>query len=620
MAYYMWQGVKVKNYTSQHELQKLFQTNSVNGGLEPSKVAKIMKECKDLVSDTFTLNQVEIQFTKIKNPLEKRIDYMKFVDLLCNLAVLKFMNVDPARIAGAPEDGSNTAPADSAAADMANKIPINSFVYAGLRGRAALVTRFIIEYLTTVVDYKRSAEFLDSKRTSAAILTKMLMKENVLFIQRFLRNRFAVRKITADLRALKASKVAHRRSRASKEIQKVIRGFLGRRRVKRMAQGMYTKFIDGGTEREYWCNPRTNVSYWSKPKLLGEFDCGMATRMPSEEERYAVTCTQCDTTTATCFCVQCDEPFCTMCYAMGHRAGHRKHHAHLLIDNCVQCEFQVGTRYCASCQDTYCDSCYAHMHKRGRLRFHTMERNCEPCEVCNDLSAQWDETLMPGPDNNFKQHKLWCSRCYKDEHGLLPKDVPPQKPPVLSRISFFGKKVKVHKEQQEQAKRLAEIANSFENRKKELAKLKVEKAVRLVQRVFRGYRKRLEIAPFLAERREFLKLRKIEAAERNKLTYKLCSAMGIAKTLKSDTPLERVYKLYPSYMHTILGLSVDNNWTYACKLLTEHEERLKGEVKDRNFYSYIRCTSFLSFIFQWPTQARRRKIFCSAQPPRWTWR
>jgi hypothetical protein len=220
-----------------------------------------------------------------------------------------------------------------------------------------------------------------------------------------------------------------------------------------------------------------------------------------------------------------------------------------------------------------------------------MERNCEPCEVCNDLSAQWDEMLTPGPDNNFKQHKLWCSRCFKDEHGLLPKDVPPQKPPVLSRISFFGKKVKVHKEQQEQAKRLAEIANSFENRKKELAKLKVDKAVRLAQRVFRGYRKRLEIAPFLAERHEFLKLRKIEAVERNKLTYKLSSAMGIAKTLKSDTPLERVYKLYPSYMHTILGLSVDNNWTYACKLLTEHEERLKGGVEDHNLYLFIHCSS-----------------------------
>lgn len=584
LAHYMWQGVKVKNYTSQHELQKVFQANSVNGGLEGAKMAKIAKECKDLVSDSLTLNQIEIQFTKVKNPLEKRIDYLKFVDLLCNLAVLKFMGMDPSRLAGAPEDASSAVVpeptvAGSASENIGEKIPITSFVYAGLRGKPALVTRFVIEVLSSVVDYRRSVEFLDSKRSSAAAHTKMLMKDNVLSIQRFLRNRFAVRHITADLVVRKAKKVARRRTNAAKVIQSLIRGFLGRRMIKRMAQSMYTKFIDGSTEREYWCNPRTNVSHWTKPALLGEFDCGMATRMPSEEERYTVVCSQCTSTTATCYCVQCDEPFCTMCYALGHRAGHRKKHEHLLIDNCVQCEFQVGTRYCSSCKDTYCDSCYKHMHKKGRLRFHIMDRNCEACEVCGDLSAQWSESLVASATNNYKQNKLWCSRCYKEEHGVLPKDLPPQKPPALTRMAFFGQNVKTHREKMDKQKRAADIAASFENRKKELLRLKHDKAVRFIQRVFRGHFKRLEIAPFLADRREFMRLRAEEARERNTFTYKLSSLLGVAKALKSDTPLERVMKLYPSYMHHILGISVENNWTYACKLLTEHEERLAGAPK-----------------------------------------
>ena len=566
-------------------------------------MAKIAKECKDLVSESLTLNQIEIQFTKVKNPLEKRIDYMKFVDLLCNLAVIKFMGVDPSRIAGAPEDLSGAGAASSAPvvlekdAGLATveggsekekekdkeKIPITSFVYAGLRGRPALVTRFVVEILSTVVDYKRSAEFLDTKRTSASALTRMLIKDNVLMLQRFLRNRAAVRRITAELAAHKAQKVARRRNNAAKAMQGLIRGFLGRRQIKRMAQAMYTKFIDGATEREYWCNPRTNVSHWTKPTLLGEFDCGMATRMPSEEERFTVVCGQCATTTATCFCIQCDEPYCTMCYALGHRAGHRKNHAHLLVDNCVQCEFQVGTRYCTSCKDTYCDSCYKHMHKRGRLRFHIMERHCEACEVCGDLSAQWNETVEASALNGYRQHKLWCARCYKEEKGVLPQDVPPQNPPVLTRMAFYGQGVKLHREKLDKEKRAADVASAFEARKKELKRLREDKAVRFIQRVYRGHRKRLAIADFLAERREFMRLRREEAAERSKVVYKLSSMLGVAKALKSDTPLERVMKLYPSYMHHILGISVNNDWAYACKLLAQHEERLKNAPKTNIF-------------------------------------
>lgn len=43
----------------------------------------------------------------------------------------------------------------------------------------------------------------------------------------------------------------------------------------------------------------------------------------------------------------------------------------------------------------------------------------------------------------------------------------------------------------------------------------------------------------------------------------------------ADTPLERVMKLYPSYMHHILSECVDNKWNEACRLLVEHEEALE---------------------------------------------
>jgi hypothetical protein len=617
LAHFMWVGVKVKNYTSQHELQKVFQANSVNGGMDSAKMIKIAKECTGLISESLTLNQVEIQFTKVKNPLEKRIDYGKFVDLCANLAVLKFMGVDPSRLAGAAEDtatGANAAVATtgtggaagnvtaagaatntianaavSAAATgaivttdaegAADKLTLASFAYAGLRGRPALITRFVAEILCSVGDFKRAVEYLDSKQLSAGALTRILLRDNVTSIQRFVRNRIAVRTITADLVRHKAQNVADRRAAAARRIQGCIRGFLGRRQIKRMAQTLYTKFIHGETEREYWTNPRTNTSYWTKPRLLGEFDCGMATRMPKEEERYTVLCSSCGLISSTCFCVQCNEPYCTMCYAVGHRSGQRKLHAHLLIDNCVQCEFQAGTRTCISCQDVYCDSCYRHMHRRGRLRFHVMKRNCEACEHCADLSAQWVETLIPTAENNFRQSKHWCNRCYKEENGVLPADMPVTKPPVLARIDFYGKTVQDYKLKHDKERRAADIASSFEARKRELYRIKAERAVRFIQRVYRGYRKRCAIAPFIEERQMFMRMRREEAHERSKLTYKLTSMLGIAKALKSDTPLERVMKLYPAYMHHILGISVNNNWTYACQLLAEHEERLRSAPK-----------------------------------------
>ena len=116
---------------------------------------------------------------------------------------------------------------------------------------------------------------------------------------------------------------------------------------------------------------------------------------------------------------------------------------------------------------------------------------------------------------------------------------------------------------------------AFESRKKELLRQKQDKAVRFIQRVYRGYKKRQAIAEFISQRKHFMKMREEEAGERQKLLYKLTAALGFAKALQSDTPLERVMKLYPSYMHHILALSVNNDWTYACRLLNEHEEHLK---------------------------------------------
>lgn len=38
-------------------------------------------------------------------------------------------------------------------------------------------------------------------------------------------------------------------------------------------------------------------------------------------------------------------------------------------------------------------------------------------------------------------------------------------------------------------------------------------------------------------------------------------------------------KVYPWFKHHILAAAIENNWTMACRLLVEHEERLAANPK-----------------------------------------
>jgi hypothetical protein len=139
--------------------------------------------------------------------------------------------------------------------------------------------------------------FLNAKSSRSLSITHVA--NTIADLQAFIRNRLYVRWLTRLLAATKKRKVDLHIYNSANCIQRCIRGFLGRRRIVRIAQAMYTKFLDGETDREYWCNTRTGNSFWTKPVLLGRFDCGMATRMPKQDEVFQVTCQVCNELTAT---------------------------------------------------------------------------------------------------------------------------------------------------------------------------------------------------------------------------------------------------------------------------------------------------------------------------------
>jgi hypothetical protein len=45
-------------------------------------------------------------------------------------------------------------------------------------------------------------------------------------------------------------------------IQKVVRGFVHRMRVRQLVVAKYSRFYDSGAERVFWVNKATQKSYW----------------------------------------------------------------------------------------------------------------------------------------------------------------------------------------------------------------------------------------------------------------------------------------------------------------------------------------------------------------------
>ncbi|RYY86409.1 hypothetical protein EON63_05820, partial [archaeon] len=387
---YLWQGIKVTKQLEkqEHELQRIFLPMSLSNAVEFSKLIKMLRDCEGLFNPQFTGNSLEIQFSKLKAGQERRMDYSRFLDLLAHLATIRFLNFDPPKSLFEELAVFQQQKVSSVVLDVSMQ-KILQFQFGSLSGRAALITKFVASFISTLPEYTKVLEYLGPKSAQEQANRTIGNTVNILHI--FVKNRLFISQTRQDILNYKRSKLREREITSVKKIQRICRGYLGRRFIRKISQHLYSKYLDGESEREYWFNPRTQTSYWTKPRLLGDLDCGPAVRMPTPDEAFTIFCTNCEKNHATCYCQQCNGPYCTPCYASIHRTGTRKTHQHLLVDNCVQCEFQVAAVLCQTCGDLFCDSCFNHMHKSGRLRYHAYERYAARCDCCERRSARWRE-------------------------------------------------------------------------------------------------------------------------------------------------------------------------------------------------------------------------------------
>jgi hypothetical protein len=99
--------------------------------------------------------------------------------------------------------------------------------------------------------------------------------------------------------------------------QRLIRGYLGRRKAARRARIVYVKFSKN-ISVVYW-NTRTNAYHDAKPLLLRNLDCGEPLTLANAERKLSQLCCVCKSTVATLVCDECDAPYCTVCSGQVHR-------------------------------------------------------------------------------------------------------------------------------------------------------------------------------------------------------------------------------------------------------------------------------------------------------------
>ena len=359
-------------------------------------------------------------------------------------------------------------------------------------------------------------------------------------------------------------------------IQAVMRGYLGRRKVVRLSQVVYMKFIDVDSGREFWSNTHSGTSHWEKPKSLRELDCGDGVKMPTPDELYTPLCSDCNVATGSCFCDQCDRLFCEVCSKAFHKSGVRRSHDKITLEMCVECTFQVPTKECISCEEVYCDTCYLFAHRRGRARLHTFRWVAEHCDLCDDRAAHWRRV----DTRNRYAEEMLCTLCFKSNYGdPLEKDSTKQI--EVYTVKYFGPSVLRYRKAKEEAEAKRKAAADYARLVEENLKRKKDNGVITIQRVYRGVIVRRHIAPFLEQRRVFLRFRQKEMPKRLTPLYRARDVFGLAPPLRSDTNKEKVLRVFPKFLRPTVLECVERKWGFYCELLKPPDLGPDGPSPDK---------------------------------------
>lgn len=516
------------------------------------------------------------------------MDYTQFLQYLFYVACVKYLSLDASTLAMAGKINHNTENKKELVKlelSLKNRKIVEAFRFGRLNGRKALITKLVYDYISLNPVYKKKEGYLENK--CATLTSTRTVDEALDSIQRmfkviiFRMGMYRVRQI------VQAKKLFEKQQLSSTIIQASARGYLGRRRGIKLAQKMYLKYIDNDSGIPFWTNAYLGTSFWTKPTLLRELDCGDGIKLPLEREQYTPACYECSENTAACFCEQCNTLYCNTHYGSIHSSGVRKTHDCIKLEMCVECTFQVPTKRCLTCDELYCDTCFRFVHRRGRSRLHTFSWVTVNCYFCDERAAHWRKI----DSWNGYEEEFICTVDFWNEFDCDPKTYEdPTGQFIVCPVEYTGPSVSAWREARDNAEAERLKMEAYRKQQEELAEKRRQKAVIDIQRVYRGCLVRRDIKPFIKERKEFLRLREIEFPAREEWKYKLAWKHGRAKALTYDTNKEKVLRKFPESMHETVSYCIERKWGLMAKMLEPVD---LGDLAPENLFWKERLKAYM---------------------------
>ena len=364
-----------------------------------------------------------------------------------------------------------------------------------------------------------------------------------------------------------------------RRVQRVMQTKLHWLKAVRLAQMVIVKYVPH-KGLPYWYNPRTGVSSYKKPKILGSYDC-LEIAIPAPKMEYVIKCGTCELQPATVNCNECEDSMCKSCFATMHCKGKKKSHSYQVIQFCAVCKYQHATKSCATCslrkpkkrsvmelikgdRGVQCDSCYIHLHentivsemgskkntccslrdgtKEAYLVRQTLNQRLDTdhryqslvqvCEECN-----WRAATYRCADCD----QIYCNSCLTGYHSMGG----PFSKHVAERLPYYTpdmhKKFERAMFEQRLQKRIEKVSQLYARRAHEL---RIRSAIQ-IQSWWRMVVSGIKGRAFMKEKRQKIRkmarLRKYEDyTYRRTVLYQVKNILGYTPKLASDTLEERI--------------------------------------------------------------------------------
>lgn len=380
-----------------------------------------------------TRADIDIVFSKVKQPDRQTLTFSEFIRALIQLAELMFGCPPKTRrprksrrngnVTGINSPNPKAHPgkqyvvklrqtkAEEQTNSPKNEGPKPTFLFRGFPDDDGRLVKFVVEHLT--IGKRGSTEKMMAISLRRRLSKRMQRAANV--IQRCFRGslgrkRFAWHRLTGQKHK---QEIALRQ--AVQVVQRLWRARKGLKATVQLMQSVVKKYVDPASGLPYWYNPKSGAVTWKKPTLLGDKDVDDTIVLPDRNLEWTVLCGKCNILSANFSCnalsthFGCPSFFCESCL-QGEKIFEEVEKAKIQL--CVECGYQIASRRCEQCSDDYCDSCFASKHRRGRLMHHSWLPHVQMCEYCYPAV-----TATSARVTSYIDGRSTCKQCFQNHTG-----------------------------------------------------------------------------------------------------------------------------------------------------------------------------------------------------------